>query len=482
MSLSFELAKYGMESIPPRINPAALGSARKMTLDTLGCLIAGRTAPGIRPVVDQMLQWGGKPESEILAHGRRLPAPNAAFVNSAMIHALDYDDVYIPASLHLTSVIVPTALAVAELSEKDGSDFLEAFITGVEVAGRLGRVYQKRRQGAQGGGFLPSSIVGGFGAVAAAAILMGLTPEECGHAMGINYAQISGNRQALHDKSLTKRLQPAFAARSAIWATMLAQRGITGPVYALEGKAGLFRLYQNAGPPSVDELLQPGDRLEIERVTVKRYTSCGACHSSQEAAERLKREEGLHADEIAEVEICGVGSGGLVGNQFEMGENPQLNAQFSVQYCVAYALLRGRARLDAFTDEAVRSDREVAGLAKRIKFTDKYACSPPEKPAKADADTPGYALKYHAVIVTTKEGRKLQRGNFPCDYFAPENVAFDDVKRKFWECSDFSSIYGEQRTEAIVDAVAAIDCRNGLEKVLHLMDPCDGNDSNASFA
>jgi 2-methylcitrate dehydratase PrpD len=450
-TLTAALATLAVQHREGTIPDSALAAGRKVLLDAFGCALAGRREPGTAEAVKLMMDWSGKGEARVLFFNHKLPAPHAAFANSAMIHALDYDDLHLAAALHVTSVVVPAALAAAEMTGASGRQMLDALVLGVEAACRLGLTYQRRRQGARGRGFLPTSVVCGFGAVAAAARLRGFSTEACTHAMGINCAQASGSRQALHEKTLTKRLQPAFAVRSALWAVELAARGVSGPEAALEGEAGLFALYQGASAPTLEELVEPRDKYEIERLTIKKYTSCGACHSSQEAAERLAREASLRPEDIREVALCGVKRGGLVGKPFELGANPQVNAQFSVQYAVAYALLRGRARLENFTDKAVRGDREVAELAKSIRFVDEYLEPPP--PAPSLPDTPVHARGYHAVIVTTRDGRRFQRGNYPYEFFKPASTGMDDVEAKFMDCAAFSRSCSLARAREIIQAV-----------------------------
>ncbi len=467
MSLTQALSEFVLRPHTRDIPEKTTAVARMMLLDSLGCALAGRHAPGIVAVIDQMRAWGGQPEATVLTGKDKVPAPNAAFANSAMIHALDYDDIHRPGSLHITSIIVPTVLAGAEMADVSGREMLVALVMGVEVACRLGIVYTRRRKGVQGSGFLPTSVVGGFGAVGALARLLKLSPEETAHAMGINYAQASGNRQALYDKTLTKRLQPAFATRSALWAAILAARGVTGPLQALEGRAGLFSIYQTAEPPSCAELFEHRDKYEIERLIVKRYTSCGACHAAQEAAERLAREEELRPEDIAEVELCGISKGNLVGRPFELGKNPQVNAQFSVRYAVAYALLRGRASLQAFTDEAIRRDRQVVDLAQSIRFTQEYCAVPPPVPQKPDA--PKYSLKYHAVIVGTRDGRRLQRGNYPCELYDPARVTQGDVIQKFKDCATFSGDYTSEQVEKIIASVLILQEESNILPLLNVM-------------
>lgn len=464
MTLTEVLTDIGLGTAADEITPAAFDAARKMVLDSLGCALAARTAPSVREVSEQMRDWGGKPEATVLLSGDRIPAPNAAFVNGTLIHALDYDDIHIPASLHIMSVVLPAALAAAEMAGASGRDLLAGVIMGVEVAGRLGIAERPARRG---GAFLPSSLVGGFGAVVAASRIMGLPERQCVDAMGVNYAQTSGNRQALHDMTLTKRLQPALAARSAMWAVALAARGITGAPHALEGASGYFHAYLDGSVCTEDDLRTERPQVEIERLVVKPYTSCGACHSAHAAADRLVAEERLRPEDIERVELFGCGPGGLVGGPFRIGENPQVDAQFSVRYAVATALLRGPARLEYFTDEDVRRRADVAELASSMTFVDR----PPDVPPSPESppDYPVYTTQHHGVIVHTRDGRRLMRAQCPAQTFAPGAATFADVLPKFRQCAAFSGVCSPTRAEEIIAAVRDLDRAPAIDSLLRLL-------------
>lgn len=458
------LTDIGLNTATDAITPPAYDAAKKMVLDSLGCAIAARTSPGVAEVVEQMLDWGGKSESTIMLFGGKVPASAAIFANGTMIHALDYDDIHIPASLHIMSSILPTALATAEMSGASGKEMVAAVIMGVEVAGRLGIAGRDRRRG---GGFLPASLNGGFGAVVTASRLLGLTPKQCVNAMGINYAQTSGNRQALHDMTLTKRIQPALAGRAAMLSVALARRGFTGAHRALEGSAGYFKVYLNGNVCTPEELTVDYDWYQIERLVVKRWTSCGACHSAQAATERLVREENPTPEEIDRVELFGCGPGGLVGGRFEIGDTPQVDAQFNVAYGVALALLRGPAKLADYTDKAILADTEVAEFAKRITFTRKPDDLPPE--VERPSDYPAYATGYHGVIVHMKDGRRLLRAQCPAQTFAPGADTFESILGKFKDCAAFSGACAPDRTEALIEEVRTFDSRISVAPLLELL-------------
>lgn len=456
------LTDIGLAPSPEDVPESAIMAARKLLLDALGCGIAGRAAPGLEAATDQMVDWAGKPESTIVGSLQKLPAPNAAFANAAMIHALDLDDVYIPGTLHVSSVLVPTTLAVQELTRSSGRDALAALVMGVEVAGRLSMAERGRRRGQ---GFLPTSLAGGFGAVVAAARLLDLTPRQCVNAMGINYAQTSGNRQALMDSTLTKRMQPGFAARSALWAAALADRGITGPQRALEGEAGYFRVYMNGDVPGADELTKHRDWLQVERVALKRWPSCGACHHAQAAAEQVHDQSDFSPEEIDRVELFGCAP--LVSGPFEPGDNPQVSAQFSVEWAVAHTLLRGPASLADYTDQAVLSDEKVIALANDIEYVDRPDDQPPRP--EVPMDYPDRSAAYQGVIVHTRDGGRFVGAQCPAQTFAPGNFTLEEVARKFHECARFSESCPPMAAEQIIDHVKGFDRVDGPQRLVDLL-------------
>ncbi len=446
------LARLGLEPKSEDLSAEAFGAARMLLLDTLGCALAGHREPGIRAVVEQMSEWGGKPEASVLNGGTKLPMPNAAFANSAMIHALDFDDIHMPSSLHITSVVVPIVLAEAERVLASGRDALAAMIMGIEVACRLGMAERSRRRH---GGFLPTSLAGGFGGVVASARLRGLSESQCVNAMGTYYAQAAGNRQALLDMTLTKRVQPGFAARSALWATALAERGITGPAHALEGRYGYFELYMKGEACELDSLIVKRKRYEVERVSIKHYPSCGGCHSVQVAAEYLAREEHLAPDEIGHVQIFGCQKNGLVGGAFDPGPNPQVDAQFSARWAVAYALLRGTVKIENYSNEKVAADREVATLANAIEFVSPPEDLPPSLPTPPDY--PAHSTHYQGVIVHTRTGVRFMRTQCPAQTFAPERDNLESVLGKFRDCASYSGNCSPDLSESLIQEICRLD-------------------------
>lgn len=452
------LAKLALDPSADDIPAEAYDAAKKMVLDTIGVTIAGYNAGGIPEVIEQMREWGGKPEATLHVYGGKLPAPQAACANSAMAHAHDFDHTHQFGVGHVTVSLLPVCMAAAEMTGASGKELLAAVILGQEVTCRLGSAFRKQK--AKGGyfvmGFLPASVIGGFGTTAAACRMFGMTVDQTINALGINYAQASGNRQALFDKTLTKRLQPAFAARSALWAAALARRGVTGPPNALEGDSGLFRIYKNADPCSAEDLTEPRDFYEIQRDSIKPHPCC--CVADAYTAVQLGQQRDFRAEDIELIQVHFRPGPSLTGGPFRIGTNPQVNAQFSVAYCVALGVLRGRMGLAEITDEQILKDTEVAELAKRVVMAPLDELPPPEPPKPALIPWAAGGGRYHGVKVRTKAGKTYTCFRTHRDALGPENtMAMDFVLRKFYQCTEFSGICPSKKAKAIVNSVMELD-------------------------
>jgi 2-methylcitrate dehydratase PrpD len=361
-----------------------------------------------------------------------------------MCHALDYDDAYFEASLHIMASVFPVSLAIAEIMDASGQDLIEAVAMGVEVAGRIGLVMQAAKPSY---GYLPASVVAGWGATASACRLMRLNVEQTVNALGINYAQTSGNRQALLDTTLTKRMQPAYAGRSALWAAVLAAEGITGPHRALEGKAGFFKLYVGCEPPPLEELAGPRDFWQIERVAIKPFPSCGGNHRATQAAIVLAAEEDLDPADIERVEVwVPYIDVWFVGAPFEIGKDPQVDAQFSVAYSAVLGLVHRKAGLEQYKAENVVADQAVLDVVRRTRVCE----IPNSKGLRTDEIA-------HEVKVWTRDGRELSRRVLLVHGQWQDPFTFDETADKLRECAQLAGLWSVDRTGGLIAALKHLE-------------------------
>jgi 2-methylcitrate dehydratase PrpD len=347
--------------------PAAVADAvRANLLDTLTCAIGGANAPGVGALRDLVAEWGGAAQAPIWCGGPRVPAHHAAWVNGMMAHARDYDDTHDAAVLHAGVSVVPAALAAAELRpEASGADLLAGIAVGLELVCRLGVA---TRIGIIDSGFIYTSLFGYFGATAAAARVLGFDARRTQNALGIAYSQTAGTHQVTRDAALTKRMQPGFAAKAALVAVQLAQREIRGAQLVFEGEDGLFRTYLRGEYDPVVLRDGIGERFELLALSYKPYPCCRFNHTAIDAAFAVRARPGFDIARVDRIDV------GLNHQAYEAVCTPPairrrpetvVQAQFSIPYAVACALLDGEVGLRHFSEAALqRSD--VLDLAKRV--------------------------------------------------------------------------------------------------------------------
>ena len=339
----------------------AIKATKRNIIDTIAVLVAGSTAPGCETLVNLVREWGGKEESTVLIHNGKVPALNAALVNSVMARALDFDN-GMAGGMHPSASIVPTALAVAEMCGSiDGREFLTTITLGDDLAARINRATNPSRFG-----FDPTGTSLVFGTAAISGRILGLDREKMLDALGIAFNQAAGNMQSNIDGTLTVRLIQGLTSRAGILSAILAQRGITGVRNILQGVYGFFHLFAH-DKVNLEALTDGlGEKFEGVTTIYKKYPSCGATLATTDAALELCSEHNIEPGEVAEITVnVSQWVYHLVGRPFEIRSSPEVDAQFSIPYTVANALVRRSSTIKHFTEEFVRSP-EIIELAEKV--------------------------------------------------------------------------------------------------------------------
>ncbi|HYC46662.1 MAG TPA: MmgE/PrpD family protein [Burkholderiales bacterium] len=363
VTLSHALAEHVAGTRYGDIPQAAREAAKLFMLDTLAVAWAGSDAPGCREAHALLVEEGGRADATAWAYGGRLPAQAAAFINGMSSAALDYDTLGREAPVHVSISVLPAALALAERQRSSGEDFLAALVIGSDVMYRLGAAAAHPHRG-----WSYTSVFGPFGAAAAAARLMKLDTLQTRHALGMAFIQASGTQQANIEPSLTKRMLSALAARSGVQAAQLAQRGLTAPTEVIEGKFGLYRLYQEG---DAERLLgQLGTRFDSVDLTIKKFPSCGCNHTAVEGMLRLVREYDLQPDDVLSMEVTVTPYiERIVGGRYDPSGDAQVAAQFNIRYSMACALVRRKLGLIEIQEQAARDPaitRHIEKISVRV--------------------------------------------------------------------------------------------------------------------
>jgi 2-methylcitrate dehydratase PrpD len=250
------------------LSRATIEVTTRSLLDGIGVMLA---ASGMCREVDAFVaiarSMGGRNErASILGHWDRVSAPAAAFANGAMAHALDYEDAFDAAPAHPNASLIPAALASAQaFGPVSGETFVTAMAIGCDLACRLAL---SAGAGLEEGGWYPPPIFGAFGATAAVARLLGLSPREVSDAFSILLCQnVCPGEIKYSGASPIRAVREAFPAQAAVMSALLAKQGISGFAQPFEGRAGFFRLFAG-GRFDMRALLEGlGETFHGERVS-----------------------------------------------------------------------------------------------------------------------------------------------------------------------------------------------------------------------
>ena len=429
---------------------SVVGAVKRTILDTLAVTIAGSSAEGIGPLVELIHAWGGRKESAIRVYGGKVPAPMAALANATMARALDLDDVHEKAVMHSSATIVPSAYVISEYSKSirdtaiNGKDFILAVALGSDLLCRL----RLAGPGAPNEGGWASETPGALAVAAMGGRLLGFDEEKVLHALGIAYAQCSGNIQAITEGALTVRLQQGLSAMSGILSLMLADKGFTGVKKVFEGKHGYYALYMKGKytPEALTEEL--GARFEVTNISTKFYPSCKYTHTAIYGALQLAKMHAIKPEEIEKITVTTTSYGyNVCGGERKIVPQTVPDAQFSFYYTVAAALVHGRVFIDDFTEEAIRNER-VLSVARKVEVI--------EDPQKQKSES---VLSPIDIEIVTKDGSRYKKSVDLVKGHPDSPIDFGDLAEKLTDCVPFSA-----RDLPNMDTSAFIDCIKHLEE------------------
>jgi 2-methylcitrate dehydratase PrpD len=239
-TIAERLVRYVSQTTYDKLPPEVVRETKKFILDTIGVGLAGAREPGCSEVVDVVKKWSGHDKgSTIIYYGDKVSPPEAAFANSVLMHALDFDDTLDSSAMHTHVSSLPASLALAEVKSRvSGKEFITAVALGVDLTCRIASAITTPLS------WIRTATCGSFGAAAAAAKTLGMGEQGILNTLGIVYSQTAGNAQCLVDGGLVKRMQPGFSARSAVLSAALASKGVTGATNIFEGEYGFYNLYE----------------------------------------------------------------------------------------------------------------------------------------------------------------------------------------------------------------------------------------------
>src|SRR3989442_10492738 len=331
-----------------------------------------------------------------------------------------------------------------------GEALMTAYQIGVEVECKVAEAILPRHYQQ---GFHSTATCGAIGAAAGAARLLGLARATTPPGLSLAASQAGGLRENFG--TMTKPFHAGRAAESGVVAAELAALGFTASPIALEADRGFFRAAGGGySAEAIDGKLGRPWTFAFPGVSIKPHPSGSLTHPGMSVMLDLIRRHDLRAETVKRV---------AVGTNPNMPNAPihhrprnELQAKFSMEFCMAILLIERKAGLEQFTD-AVVNRPDVQALLRRVEFG-----------VHPDAEAAGFDKMTTIVEVELNDGSTV-KGSADFGKGSPINPMSDDeLAQKFLECAAWGGL-DRSRARRIIDLAWRIDELENIGELTRLV-------------
>ena len=432
--------------------------SRKSLLDGLGLALSGSTAESGKIVQEYLRSQNFTGNTTVIGTELRMPDRFAAFANGVGVHADDFDDTQLAVGkdrvygllTHPTAPCLPAALAVAESSDLSGRDLLLGYNLGVEVETKISEAMSPRHYQH---GFHSTATCGVFASASAVAKLYNLDFDTSLRTLAIAASQAAGLRENFG--TMTKPFHAGRAAEAGVVAADFAQAGWTATDKILESPRGFFQAH--GGGYDLDSLqgklgnpwtfIDPG-------ISIKPNPSGSLTHPGMTKMLELILKYDIEPDHVASVDV---GTNHNMPNALIHHQpSDELQAKFSMEFCMAILLLERRGALPEFTDDVVNRE-DVKELISRVNFS-----------VHPEAEAAGYDKMTTIIDINLHDGRTIS-GRADFGKGSPANpMSYEEVADKFRGCAEFAG-WPESRSEEVVELVKNLENLDSIRDLMTLL-------------
>jgi 2-methylcitrate dehydratase PrpD len=435
---------------------------KRSVLDGIGLALAGAASESgaIARRYLAALRFESEGDSTVIGSEMRIPARFAAFANGIAIHADDYDDTQLAVGkdrvygllTHPTAPALPPALALAERDRRGGADLMLAYQVGVEVECKIAEAILPRHYQT---GFHSTATCGSIGAAAAAAKMLRLDAEATRRALSIGATQAGGLRENFG--TMTKPFHAGRACENGVVASEIAALGLTASPNGLEADRGFFRAAGGGyDPAAIEGKLGAPWTFHSPGVSIKPHPSGSLTHPGMAVMLELIHKNDIKPEQVRRVSV---GTNHNMPNAL-IHHRPknELQAKFSMEFCMAILLIERKGGLEQFTDAVVRRP-DVQAMIEKVSFG-----------VHPDAEAAGFDKMTTIIEVELTDGRVI-KGRADFGKGSPANPMTDDeLAEKFRQCAEWGKL-PKDRIATVLDMLWHIETLkdvNALTKLLRV--------------
>lgn len=421
MTISEILSKWITQTEFDTLPPIVCEKAKKSILDTIGVTVAGTETDIGRTMRDYVKSLGEKAQNRVWGTDLKTSAPLAALANGAMGHALDFDDTSHRYIGHTSVSVLPAAMSAGEQVSASGKEILTAFVIGTEVACKLGGTVTPKLYA---DGWHSTSVIGAFGAAAAASRLLGLNQIQTAHALGIVTAQASGIKGNFGTPA--KPYQVGRSAENGVVAALLARGGMESALDIFEKEFGFYHTFKLEREPGAFKAVM-GNPFDIDQpgFYLKEFPSCSSTHPALRAVMDLIEQHDIDPMDVDSLD-CAATQLVVDSLSYTHPENVD-QARFSLQFCLARALInRGSLKNIDFSLQKL-GDTETKELMEKIKLRGSNELA---RKGYAPLDGPEEAI----IDMSMKDGQQYH-SRAALARWRPDNIpSWRRLAEKFEDC------------------------------------------------
>jgi len=403
---------------------------KRYLYDSIGCAYGGYHTKDVNILRDIYTGLGGKQEATLIGFGDKMPAVNATLVNSLMIRALDFNDIYWKEDPSHPSDIIPAALNVGEMVGASMKQVIVGIVLAYEFEQRL---CEFAKPGLRERKWHHATLTQ-FVSPIVAGKLMGLPVDQMVNAIGINGSHNHTIGCPTAGKlTMMKNTVDPMAVQSGVFAALMAQKGYSGTREVFEGKEGLMDVF---GPDwDIDKMTGGlGDSYRILQCSMKAFPTEALTHTHITATLKAITKNDIKHDEISEVIVTTIARAcDILFDPHKYRPESRETADHSLPYCIAAAIVDRQITASTFSDEKLKDPRirEVIDKIKGEASVEFEKMFPAKQPSK--------------VVVRTKDGREFSEYLEYPKGDPREPMTMEDLEAKFNALSGKLLDTGRQR-------------------------------------
>lgn len=376
-TLTHRIAEWACDLDYNALTPDAIDAAKRFLYDTVGCALGGWQIHDVKLFYEHYQSLRQPGPCTVIGGGDKMNVIAASMLNSLMVRAMDYNDIYWKQDPSHPSDLLAAPLAIAEWKQLNGKDLLLATVLGYDITMRLCHI---GLPGIRERGWHHATLMA-YATPVVAGKLLGLTADQMQHAIGISACHRFTLGCAVAGKlTMMKNTVSPMSTRDGVEAALLAQRGYSGPEGVIEGKEGMEHCLGEGWDYSwINENL--GDRFMITDCGMKSFPIEALMHAPVSATLQIVKEHDIAPEQIEKIEIESIArAADILSDPAKYKPESKESADHSLPYCIAAAVTDRMVTPKQFKDERLWDERLRAQMAKvKVVANDEFERAFPAK-------------------------------------------------------------------------------------------------------